>query len=468
VLGANPGDTLQQLLVTGTAASGTPTAVGTQLLYTATTLPVSGADQFPYRVTKADGTSIDAIARVRVYPPTGPNSLITCTRNSVINNGALNRTNSAPCAFYAEVVTRISANGFAATVKYLVARPSGGAAPKAAVFLVGGGDLDMSIAGNATSGVPSGAGGNFLVRTMQLFADAGYLAITLQRPSDVPTIGVADPAADIDLYRISVRHAVDILTILREENTDNLPLFIAGTSRGAMSVVASNLIATGVSISSPVTVPTSDPAMVFVGDPRFPSLQPSFVQRPSHVLWNTSDLCQFTPPANSQALLTSLQNAGVAAEGRSVTGGFVFDNGTGIDQCGGLSPHQFLGIEKTQTTPTAFTGAATVVTAWLDSRIVALGGDRHPDASFATLTTASGAPLSIDLSTLARDLDGDPLAYTLSHASTALGGGVSLSGSTVTYTPPAGVTSGTDYFVYVVTDGRGGVGAAVITVKIGG
>ena len=113
-------------------------------------------------------------------------------------------------------------------------------------------------------------------------------------------------------------------------------------------------------------------------------------------------------------------------------------------------------------------GAVTAITAWLDSRVAALGLDRHPDASFATLSTAAGTPLQVDLSALARDVDGDPLAYALSHASTALGGSVSLSGSTVTYAPPAGVASGTDYFVYVVTDGRGGVGAAVITVNIGG
>ncbi len=470
VLGANPGDTFSLQLL-GTAVNGTATVVGNRLVYTATTAGFIGADQFPYRVQKSDGTTVDGTARVRVY---SQGNLNACTRNSTqaVVNGVLTltRTVAHPCAFYAETTTRLAPTG-AARAKYFVARPSNGAAPKAAVFLIAGGDLDIGIAGDATTGVPDanvGSNANFLVRTMQLFADAGYLAIAMSRPSDVPAPGVSDPAADIDLYRISVRHAVDILAILREENSDNLPIFIAGTSRGAMSVVANNLIATGVSISSPVTVPTSDPAMVFVGDPRFPSLQPSFMQRPTHVLWNTLDQCQFTPPANSQALLTSLQSAGVAAEGGSVTGGFAFANNQPNNDpiCGGTSLHQFLGIEKTAATVPL--GAATAITAWLDSRIVALGGDRHPDASFAALTTAPGAPLQVDLATLARDLDGDALAYALSHATTALGGGVSLSGSTVTYTPPAGVTSGTDYFVYVVTDGRGGVGAAVITVKIGG
>jgi hypothetical protein len=44
---------------------------------------------------------------------------------------------------------------------------------------------------------------------------------------------------------------------------------------------------------------------------------------------------------------------------------------------------------------------------------------------------------------------------------------VTINGSKITYTPPAGASSQTDYFVYFVTDPSGGVGAGVITVKIG-
>jgi hypothetical protein len=55
----------------------------------------------------------------------------------------------------------------------------------------------------------------------------------------------------------------------------------------------------------------------------------------------------------------------------------------------------------------------------------------------------------------------------LSHATTVLGGSVTLNGSTVTYTPPVGASNLTDHFVYVVSDGKGGVGAAVISVQIG-
>ncbi len=59
------------------------------------------------------------------------------------------------------------------------------------------------------------------------------------------------------------------------------------------------------------------------------------------------------------------------------------------------------------------------------------------------------------------------MSYALSQTITSRGGSVSLNGSMATYTPPPGVSNVTDYFVYVVTDGKGGVGAAVIAVQIG-
>jgi hypothetical protein len=37
----------------------------------------------------------------------------------------------------------------------------------------------------------------------------------------------------------------------------------------------------------------------------------------------------------------------------------------------------------------------------------------------------------------------------------------------VIYTLPVGASNVTDYLVYVVTDGKGGAGAAVIAVQIG-
>src|SRR6266702_3908648 len=445
--------------VLSTPANGAASVIGNKLVYVPNPGFVTGLDSFAYRATGSDGLSVDGTALVRVFGSIG---LSRCTSPSTVNaDGTLNlRTIATPCGFYGEVATRTMEIGVPVTVKYIVMHPSNGSAPKAAVYLIGGADLDMGITGDAATGAIITSGGNFLVRTAQLFAQAGYLAIAMDRPSDRPTATPADVTQNVDEYRISVDHATDILAVLKQVNTDSLDVFLSGTSRGAISVVANNLIAAGISLSSAVTRgSTLFPDRLFVNDPDVPSLQPGFVQRPAHVLLNTNDLCAFTRPVDSQALFDNLTAAGVNAAIDAVSGGvFVTSPASSFDVCGALHFHGYLGIEPT---------AVGAVTSWLDGRVAALACNRRPDAAFATVATAAGVQKQVNLSTLTRDLDGDTLSYALSHATTSRGGAVSLTGSMVTYTPPVGASNVTDYFVYVVTDGKGGVGAAVIAVQIG-
>jgi len=439
VEGANPGDSFIFDLVTS-PTKGRAFRDNNKLSYQATAA-INDVDLFTYRATFADGSAREGTARVKAY---NQGNLTACTRTSTLAQ----RTNVVNCAFYGEVVTRTSATGAPVTVQYIAVRPSSGAAPKAAVFLIGGGDFNLNFTGSAATGLATFIGANFLVRTAQIFADAGYLAIAMNGPSDLPTPRTIGQS---DLYRTQVRHAVDILMVLGEVNTDNLDVFIAGTSRGAISAVATNLIGAGIALSSAVTRSTGVTGPLWIGDPSHPNLLPGFVARPSHVLWNTLDQCFVTVPADSQKLADDL---GAAFD--FVTGGLIADP---TDQCGAQHLHGFYAIEPE---------AVGKTTAWLDGRVAALGGNKRPDAAFVLLPTAVGVPLQIDLAALTRDVDGDPLSYTLSHVGSGRGGTVTLDGATVTYTPPAGATGGTDNFVYVVTDGRGGVNAAVIRIRIGG
>ena len=96
----------------------------------------------------------------------------------------------------------------------------------------------------------------------------------------------------------------------------------------------------------------------------------------------------------------------------------------------------------------------------------ALGTNRRPTAPLLKASTAAGAARTIDLAPNTQDADGDTLSYSLPYAATSLGGSVSLAGSVVTYTPPAGLSQRTDHFVYVATDGKGGVDATVVAVDI--
>jgi hypothetical protein len=128
------------------------------------------------------------------------------------------------------------------------------------------------------------------------------------------------------------------------------------------------------------------------------------------------------------------------------------------DECGPFHHHGYFGIETT---------AVDFITKWLDTRVSSFARNRRPEAAFKTAGTHPGIPKRIDLARLTRDQRGDSLSYALSHTKTSLGGRVSLNGSTVTYTSSAGANNKTDYFVYVVTDRKGGVGAGGITVLIG-
>jgi hypothetical protein len=456
-----------ELLSAPSAGTAAVSADGRRLMYTAPA--AQGVDSFTYRATDRDGLAVEGVARMVVYDDA---SLATCRQNSTVTPAGVldTRTKSNGCAFYGQTTTRVAADGTPVTMDYFVNWPSTGGAPKAVVVLIGGGDFSMLIRGNLATGAgdTTGGGNNFLVRTAQLFADAGYLTVALDRPvpAPLPPAGSADALTASDLYRTSVDHAVDILAVLRTLNVPNLPVFLAGTSRGALSVVAQNRIATGIATSSSATMDVGDNGRrLYVGRPDTPNLLPPFVQRPTHVMWHAGDLCAGTRPAASRALYDSLVATGVAAAFDTADGGVQVTapgNGVSPDFCGALSFHGYMGIENT---------AVGHITAWLDQRVATLGHDKRLQAEFVEAATPPGVIRFIDLAARTRsrhDRDCSALRYELPAARTSLGGQAVLTGDTVTYIPPAGVNSGTDYFVYAVTDGRGGVGAAVVTVRIGG
>jgi len=443
-------------------ANGIASIIGGRLVYTPNPGFNVGTDSFDYRATDSAGQMINGTARVRVYDNTPPGSttgLARCTMASTVNvDGTLAvRTNAGSCGFYGEITTRQTASGVPVTMKYMVHRPSSGVHAKAVVILIAGGNLNANLTGgDATTGVIGTTGGNFVVRSAQLLAEAGFVAVVIDRPSDR-----ADVAAEVDAYRISVDHAVDMLAVADVVNPDNLPLVLAGTSRGAMSVVANNLIASGIHISSAVT----GGAGLYVGVPGVANLQPTFVQRVARVIWHQNDLCPISTPAASlnlfSALNTNLTGLGLFATNGIAAGGVRVTAPSATvtpDICGAFDYHGFLGIEPSLIATEA---------GFLDLHVNWLGTNRVPRAAPATVRVAAGASKSIDLAPFAMDPDGDPMTFALSHATTSLGGTVTLTGSQVSYTPPIGASNQKDYFVYVVTDGKQGVRAEVATVEIG-
>lgn len=386
-----------------------------------------------------------------------PASFPECTTDS--RDGS-NIIRSAPCGVYGKVNSRqtVGATGTVLdiTVDYMVHLPAG--APKALVLLFSGSSGEAGIQGDDTTHVVTQAGNNFLVRSAQLFAEAGYMAVTIDRPDP-------GPSDSYDQYRISPRHATDIVTVLLEVNelyhASHLDVFLAGTSRGALSVIGQNNLGIGSLLSSPVN---SINGGLWVGvDSPEARLRPSFVVVPVHVLAHAQDGCSVSTAANSKKLQEDFHAAGVQAFFNSVNGGFEIDP----DPCEAKAFHGFLGIEET---------AVKKITDRMDYFLKKKNQDfpanmkpELQDNAPLSVSTPAGTAVTIDLEALglATDADGDSLSYSLPHSTSSRGGALSVNGSSVTYTPPSGFANKTDDFVFQVSDGKEGITNGIILIAVG-
>jgi len=333
--------------------------------------------------------------------------------------------------------TRNLADNNAVTLDYMVHDTA--ATPKGIMVLIAGGGLQANILG--TEGMqPTNSSGNFVVRSAHRYQAAGYRVITIDRPSDATGSNVA-----IDTYRHSMQHAVDIANILKRENAEGYNVIISGTSRGAISAAAMNTLVAGIAMSSPLTSGSGSP----VGSTNLPL---SRIKRPSHILLHTSDTCAFTLPADSRNLFNDLETAGVKVAGNEVIGGFR-DDGVNANVCGAFDFHGFNGIE---------TCAVEKETTWANGVMSDLASNSTP--------VANNLPFNEnDVITLtATDADVDSLTYAVPYATTSLGGAVATDASgAVTYTRPTGLTvATTDTFAFSVTDGKGGVSTAVVSISL--
>ena len=371
------------------------------------------------------------------------------------------RIDSASCGVYKELIGHRTADtGEPILLRYMVHTPKH--TPKGVVVLIAGGLLNTGIMGDPATGVVTQAGANFLVRSAQIFADKDYIAITIHRPLKVmdPLTAEFDESGALwDNYRVvSAKHAYDIVRVVAVENTANLPLFLAGTSRGALSVVANNMLGNGILISSPVTVgtpvggcPPAAACALYVTNPYY-RLQPGFVTVPTHVMAHEADGCVVTPPAHALALHNSLVTAGIDSSFDMIQDGFALP---GEDECEALHFHGFLGQEN-KAVKAHVKRMDDILRHWQQR----FPNNAKPVASPGAMSSAT----ALDLATLVTD-PGDTLTYILPHPTSWRGNALNLSGSTVTYTPP-GPGPLVDGFTYVVSDGKGGITASYVIVNV--
>lgn len=393
-------------------------------------------------------------------------SLAVCTTDSQI--GVI--IQSAPCGIYGIVETRTEAYGTPPaptpiSVRFMTHAPTG--APKGIVFLLPGG-----AGGAGLDGIPGqppvSANNNFLVRTAQLQAENGFLAITTGRPLFNNNPETPEGVELIFDYRLTSRHAVDIVSVLNTVIASNpgaygnLRVFLAGTSASTVGAMAQARLVSGVHLSSPVTAGMPTPFNLYIGNPLFPQLVPANMPVPVHVMSHKDDSCAPTLPENAKVIYQQFRAAGVHAEYDELNGGFTMagmvipPDPMPIHECQALTFHGFLGIENK---------AVREMTKLFEDVLGDLArryrGNRKP--VIVTPGVLSAAVGVLDLSPLVSDPDGDPVTFTLPYATSNRGATLVLNGSTVTYLAGGG-SALPDAFVYIASDGKGGVTPAVVTV----
>lgn len=396
-----------------------------------------------------------------------------CSINSD-NSGGI--TNASPCAEYYQVQNPRKTGNLVTDsttfLDYAVNRPVG--TPKAIVVLLAGGQGYAGVIGNPTTQETKQIGINSLTRSAEMFAEQGYLAVTIDRPSDEPNYQFS---YEFDNYRISPRHAHDIASVLNEVNTQNLNVFLAGTSRGGISVLNQFKVANAISMSVPVNSNASGyvvtPGSHPVGQISDGEINPADIYVPVHYLINPDETCSFTVPSvpTDPAMFNSFANNSGQNQMDSV---FTASNGVsniGTNTCGSTHDHGFLGSELSMVTTT---------TNWFDGIITSYAGNRPPVTRPARQLAKPGVDTIFPvgaLAAVASDPDGDPIDVEIGTNVTILSptsvAGKSTRGADyvaddtgLTYTPPAGANNITDAITFVVTDNNGGRTSMVMTIDI--
>jgi hypothetical protein len=112
---------------------------------------------------------------------------------------------------------------------------------------------------------------------------------------------------------------------------------------------------------------------------------------------------------------------------------------------------------------------ASIPSGSVTSTVAVLTVNRAPIAGQDPVGTSRDLTLAIPIVKLLHndsDPDGDPVTFVAASAASTNGGSVTVSGSTVVYTPVASFV-GYDLFTYTIGDSRGGTGTGTVLVQVG-
>jgi pimeloyl-ACP methyl ester carboxylesterase len=204
----------------------------------------------------------------------------------------------------------------------------------ATIMLLPGGEGGIGM----RNGVP--ASDNFLVRSRDLFAGAGYNVAVVGKPSDRRDL---DPG-----FRASPDHVADLRRIAGKLRKDfGKPVWLVGTSLGTISAAAT-AIATDPGEIAGVVLTSSRTGGHY---PTVPGLDLSKIRVPVLVMHHRDDACPSCNPRDASRITSSLTNAPVKRFVLAEGGG-----GASGAPCEALHYHGYIGMEKE---------AVETITAWM-------------------------------------------------------------------------------------------------------
>jgi len=228
------------------------------------------------------------------------------------------------------------------SIRVLVQRPSGRAL--GSVVLIAGGHGNLEIAADGSLGWGAG---NQLVRTRSLYTVAGFVAAVPDIAPEFKRPGGADEG-----YRSTSGHARDLGGVIAYLRPEAPPVWLIGTSRGAMSVANAAARLSGSERPDGIVI-TSGLLMSHRGDSQSAQTTVRGLNRiavPTLLVGHELDQCRFSPVSDAVAFRTLLTGA-PRVDVKTLSGGI-----SEGPPCEARAYHGFNGIDQE---------VVDLVTAWL-------------------------------------------------------------------------------------------------------
>lgn len=222
------------------------------------------------------------------------------------------------------------------SLHYALAPQAEGLAPRAVLVLLagGGGHVDLDAKGCARK-----LTGNSLIRSQALFQQAGFVTVLVDAPSD------RTGADGLGGFRIAPEHAADLGRVIADLRTRfDLPVWLVGTSRGAISAVnaASRLAGADAPDGLVLTSALMEGAVMnkeWVAHSVF-DLPLEAITMPVLVIGHAEDSCVRSPPERMEQVLA--RTSASREQALLVTGGPAKRGLPSVEACAGRTPHGFV------------------------------------------------------------------------------------------------------------------------------